>query len=440
MTDQSNTKLAKELDDILNELDASNLDDMTEEELLEYRKQLNSYGRTIQGSDKYLNFSCTNLTEEYTKKLVMTGMIGYLNAAVNEYKVPDGFKVIDVYDYCKNPSILEESTKDWTLTDKIKQEIEENKKWMEKRVIIKEFLEDMFQFNPDKHVRSAYKPQPKDLARGVIDTPAANLAVSHLKQKDAQFKEDMLVYDRAQKLINMDEKDTMIAAKKLVTNAHYGTIDYASWTPEDKNLIYTVTNMIPPADIFHKFKIYYETNYDKLREAVQYLYCDKPDYDLAINPYEWHDTLEDAEEFQKKHRGEVISDIMTAHSGKWNFFAPFAKVRENTKFFNDNTVVLEEIAKQIESDAKIGGELMKNRVKLQKQKNIEEEGEDSEFFKEWKNSNRTLKDMKAVTLTDTDLIQQNAPDNAIGVEVYRIGEKGFEKSHFYTKAVAPEEK
>lgn len=438
-----NAKLAKDLEDILNELDASNIEDLTEDELLELRKQLNPFGRTIEGADNYLNFSCMNLKEEYLKKLIITGMIGYLNTAVNEYQLPDGLPVIDVYDYCKDPTLIDSFSKDWTITDKIKKDLDDNKEAMKKRVIIKEFLEEMFQFNPDKHVRSAYKPQPKDIARGIIDTPAANLAINTLKKKDAQFREDMLLFDRVQKLVNMKETnltpEMQIAQKIATPEAHYAKIDYASWTPEDRNVLYTVYNMIPPIDMFHKFKNYYEINYDKIREATQYLYCDKPDFDLAVNPYSWHETLEEAEAFQKKHRGEVITDIMTAHSGKWNFFAPFAKVRENVKFYNENTVILEEIAKQIESDAKMGGELMKNRVKQGKKKNIEEEGEEAEMFAQWKKTNTTLKDMRGVTLTDEDKIQNDAPDDAIAVQVYRIGKTGLEKDHFYTKAVAPEE-
>lgn len=100
-------------------------------------------------------------------------------------------------------------------------------------------------------------------------------------------------------------------------------MDFSKWSTEDKNALRTACEMIPPVDIFGKFKHYYEVNYDKLREAVMYLYCEKPDFDIAINPYSWHNTRDEAEKFQKKHRSEVISDIIIADSGKWNLFAPF---------------------------------------------------------------------------------------------------------------------
>ena len=123
-------KLANELESILNELSEEHINDMTEAELLEYRTKLNPYGRVIQGSDKILTFSYTNLQEKYMEKLLLTGLIGYLNTALNEWHVPDDMPVIDVYEYTKNPALIDSFAKDWTMTDKIKKDIEENKKWM----------------------------------------------------------------------------------------------------------------------------------------------------------------------------------------------------------------------------------------------------------------------------------------------------------------------
>jgi hypothetical protein len=316
--------LAKDLNSILDELDNENIDDLTEEELMEYRKQLNPYGRTVQGSDQYLTFSHTNLAEKYMEKLQMTAMIGYLNSELDAYLVPQGHKIVPVYDYVKDPSLIDAYAKDWKMTDQIKKELDENKAAMEKRIIIKEFLETMFQYNPDVHVRSAYKPQPKDIIRSVIDTPAANLAISQFKKSDLKFREHMLEYDRVQKLIAMNENSynpnlySIVAKKLILPEQHYMNADYDKMSSEDKNLLRTVCEMIPPADIFHKYKTYYEANYDKLREAVQYLYCDKSDFEIAINPYDVHSSREEAEAFQKKHRNEVISDIHIGLTGAWN--------------------------------------------------------------------------------------------------------------------------
>jgi hypothetical protein len=417
---------------------------MNYDEIIDLRKKLNPYGRTIDGSDKWLTFSFTNLQEKYMEKLLMTGLIGFLNRACDEYHVPEGIPVIPVYDYVKNPELLHEYYKDWKLTDKLKKQIHENNEWMKKRVIIKEFIEYLFQYSPDEHVKSVYRPQPRDLDRSVLDTPAANLAINELKQKDIKFREQMLEFDRIQNLRAMkqaaDEKidaaiDELVSRKLLLPDQHYSKMNFEEWTDEDKNLLRTVCEMIPPADIFRKFRNYFEDNYDKLREAVLHLYCEKPDFDMAINPYQWHDDEDSAVEFQKKHRDEVIADIIKAASGKWNFFAPFAKVKNSTKFFNKNTIILEEMAQQIEIDQKIGADMMKKRVVKMKKKNIQDEGPDAEAFNKWKSQNTTLKEMGA-----ENPIEDDCPDNAVEVEVFRISKGGLDikKDKFYTEASIPE--
>jgi hypothetical protein len=499
MTDS--IKMREQLDAILNELE---IDDLPEERLLELRKQLNPYGRTIEGSDNYLNFSFTNLTEKYMQRLMMTGMIGFLNQKCDGWRVPLGHRHFPVYDYVKDNTIMDKFYESWNVNDpKILEEIAFNKKMMEKRIIIKEFLEELFQYNPDVHVRSVYKPQPKDTVRGIIDTPAANLAIHEFKKSNIEFREQMIEYDRIQKLIAMrqnecqaerqnecqaerqnecqaerqnecqaerqqtcgiernhkrqtrgDDSDPdqinvcdntcndkiaeLIAKKIVLPDIHYANANYNNMTREDRNLLRTVCEMIPPEDIYYDFRLYFEENYDKLREAVLYLYCEKPEFDVAINPYSWHETEEEAEDFQKKHAGEVITDIFTAASGKWNLIAPFKKVREAVKYFNENTTILEEITKQIENDAKLGKELMERKVKQRKKQNIKESGPDAEFFSQWKKQNSTLKDMNAFTNNPNNLLSPDIPDDSVQVDVFRIANTGkVEKSHFFSKAEAP---
>jgi hypothetical protein len=42
------------------------------------------------------------------------------------------------------------------------------------------------------------------------------------------------------------------------------------------------------------------------------------------------------------------------------------------------------MAKQIESDSKLGEELMKNRVRIKKAQNTKEAGPDAEYFTKWR--------------------------------------------------------
>lgn len=425
----SSETAANQLTKLLDELDEDSLAKMSDAEVLELRKQLNPYGRTIEGSNKILTYSYTDLQFEYTKKIITTTMVGYLNRMCDEWRVPDGIPVIPVYDYVKDPSKLDEFEKTLQDPEIMRKQLDENVANMQKRIIIKEFLEDMFQYNPDMHVRSAYKPNPKDPERDILDTPSAQLAIYELKLKDPDFKEAMILYDR-EKLLR--EKSNESDEKKD-----------ALPKPSDKivsAVAKSVSEMIPPADIFHRFQYYYDSNYEELRDIVADLYCDKPCFETAINPYAWHDNDEDAEKFVNKHRDEVISTIFKAHSGKWNIFSPYKKVRESMKYFNKKTAVLEEIAKQIESDAKMGSELMRKRIKIKKKKNIAEEGPDDKAFTKWKAQNSKLKEMGAESIKPSEYENQDELDDALEVPVFRISKGGtkLEKTMFYTEAVAPE--
>lgn len=425
----SSESAASQLTKLLDELNEESIANMSNEEVLELRKKLNPYGRTIEGSDKILTFSYTDLQFEYTKKIITTTMIGFLNRMCDEWRVPDGIPIIPVYDYVRDPSKLDDFEKTLQNPDIMKKDLEFNKLTMSKRVIIKEFLEDMFQYNPDLHVRSAYKPNPMDYERNIIDTPAGQLAIHELSKKDPEFKESMLMYEREKQLKErVDEKggekaNNVPAPDKLVSD-----------------VIKQVTEMIPPADIFHRFHYYYESNYEELKAIVTDLYCDKSCFETAINPYSWHDNEEDAEKFINKHRDEVISTIIKAHSGKWNIFSPYKKVRDSVKYFNKKTAVLEEIAKQIESDAKMGSELMRKRIKIKKKKNIDEVGPDDESFNKWRSQNSKLKEMGAESIKPSEYENQDEIDDALEVPVFRISNGGtkLERTVFYTEAVAPE--
>jgi len=409
----SSEQVAEQLSKLLDELDDESLSKMSETEILELRKQLNPYGRTIEGSDKILTYSYTDLRHEYLKKLITTSMIGYLNRMCDEWKVPDGIPVVPVYEYIQNPEKLDAFEKTLNNPEVMRKDLELNKKYMAKRVIIKEFLEDMFQYNPDFHVRSAYRPNVNDPERSLINTPAGHLAIYQLKKTDPDFAERWLLHEREHKNVASDE--IVSSVRKYCTE------------------------MIPPADVFHRLQYYYDSNYEELKEIVNDLYCDKPDLETALNPYSWHDNDDEADEFINKHKDEVISTIYKAHSGKWNVFAPYKKIRESMRFFNKKTVVLEEIAKQIERDSKLGADLMKKRIKVKKQKNIKEEGPDDPAFLKWRESNDTLRDMGGESMNAGDYANSECPDNAIQVPVFRIGGGGttFEKSCFYSEAAAP---
>jgi len=444
----NNQNLASQLENLLEQLDDKELAELDQDEILEMRKKINPYGRTIEGSNKYLNFSITQISHEYWKKFIISAFVGFLNRMNDEWQVPDGVPVVPVYEYIKDktkidpPKIVIEKNNKEAIA-----QFEFNKKWMKKRVIVKEFLEEMFQFNPEEHVRSAYRPCRQDKTRKIIDTPAGKLAVQHLKKTDANFRSNEELYEDIEKL--NPQKPTKKKKKKVrrvikgkdgkkkVIIVDVDTSKKIDPKKKDPTCDDTVREFLPPHDMFGRFNMYYKSNLETLRDFVRDAYCEKPDLELAINPYAIHDTEEEAETFKKKHRNEVIAEIFTAHTGKWCFFDSFKEQREHTNFYNDNTIVLEEIIKQLESDEKLGQDLMKKRVTKAKAKNVIIAGEDADSFKKWREQNSTIKDLGAEHIGD--VVNDDCPDDAIQVDVWKIAKGGIEltKEHFYSQAEAP---
>jgi len=443
---------AERIELYLKALGDKDLSDISQERVLEMRKRLNPYGRTIAGSNKFLNFSITQITHEYWKKFITTAMIAYLNRMCDEWKVPNNVPVISVYDYLEKPELL--NTPELLVKKGDKSALydyEFNRQWMAKRMIVKEFLEEMFQFNPDEHVRSAYRPNYKDQSRKPLDTMAARIAVKHATRKDANLRADKALAEsvsgvktrRVKRIIKGRDgttrevfRDVPVAPPPCTPPAPTNPEHLDPEHPAD-NAFSTATNFIPPHDMFGRFKIYYQENYEQLREAVLALYCEKPEFELAINPLAWHNTREEAEAFKKQHADEVITEVFTVESGKWNFFDSFKKQRESVNFYNKDTIILEEMAKQIERDERLGEDLMTKRVEKEKAKNIVEAGPDDANFKKWMQENSELSKMGAKYIGD--MADEDMPEDAIQVDVWKVARGGLEltKEKFYSQAEAP---
>jgi hypothetical protein len=438
----SSTKIAK-AKQLLDKLTPENVAKLSNTQLEALRKELNPYGTTVEGAGNFCTFSYTNIQEAYWKQFMTTAMVAFLNRMCDEWNVPDGIPVVPVYEFAKHPEKLQEYHQNWRKDEKVQRKIEENEKWMQKRLIVKEFLEHAFQFNPDEHVRSAYTPNPTDPDREVIETPAAKFAIARLQKSDVPFRQDLLEYTRTRNLMNQSKSisSSPYSLEKLnqlvdveVSNA------ILTGSNDDKSLFHTVYNMIPATDTFHNFTHYYQTNYDRLIEAVNDLYCEKPDFDIAFNPLQWHDSNEDAQRFIEKHRNEVISSILVAQSGKWTFVAPYGKVRKAERYFNDKTKVLEKMMDHQKASAKLGQDMLNRRVYKQKKKNIEESGPDDDAIAMYKERQKSINNNE-IDQFDMEKYQKEldaeCPDRAIQVEVINITNGGTDVKlrKFFTEEV-----
>lgn len=425
-------------------LDANLVDNLTDEQVTELRKKLNPYGRTIEGSGKLTCLSITNLSEQYMKRFLMTSLIGFLYRQVDEYELDEGEPVCPMDDFdtfmlkyseAESKAVLskdwlvkfEEDTKDVEEKDitieqralklEHKRNVERGKGF-KRRLIVRQFMDSLFQFNPDIHVRSAYSHNPLDPERVKPD---------HVKEKTVTEQDTKPI----------DEPPTPAS-----------TPDSTSGRSNSE-----LVKHIPPLDTFHRWTYYIDSNYEEIRGAVQDLYCEKPDLEFAINPYDQFESTEDAEKYVQKHKNEVISDVLTLTNGKWNLCGSFKKNRDRINFYNEHTNVIEEIFKQIETDKKLGADMMRKRVKRKKQKNIEECGSDPKEFTDFRKNNPSaieimgtedvIKHDKSDTTKDnvTFKVHEDCPYDSVQVDVFdfKNGGQSVTKSEFFTQAEDPQQ-
>ena len=437
------------LQDVIN--DSSKVANLTEEQVIELRKKISPYGRTIDGAKNLCCMSLVNVSQEYMKKWLMTGLIGFLFRGVDEYGAFENEPVVhlDDMDESQRKNMLEtlyrdaiparqelaklmeedrkqkeaemkeyyEKNKEQIALDEAEQKVyetgssEEKKEfvpWQEKaidknaaglreqqmrtleriivraenmtkRFVIREFLDTLFTFNPDVHVRGAYGFNPLDPERKEVKTAVAKKSNKSWKKRDRLDKKKKKSDDKPVEY--KDEEDEFDGTE--------------SQTRKD------VTRHIPPADTYFKFQMYLDDHHDQLKAAVVDLYHEKADIEWAVNPYEIFTDPEEAKKFVHKHADEVLWDIETLHTNHWNLMGSFKKNRDRTDFLNNNTEVITEYLDQLERDKKMGRQLMMKKAQRKKLESVGKEGPDSKMFRRYKKDfANTAEAMGAVDLSD----------------------------------------
>lgn len=381
------------LDDITQNPDI--LEKYTKEQLEELYKQVNPYGKVLDASAGYTCLSITNLRDRYIANLKMTSLVGFMYRMVKEYD--------DLY-----------KLEDWEKTE------EQQKASKIKQAIVKDFLDKIFEHDPENNVQSTYNPNPADTER----TPLA-----------------------------IDEKQS----------------------PKPVELANTITP-VPTYDAFHRWQWYEEANYDKLRDVVNDIYGEKPDLEYAIQIHKHFDASEDAKKFQQENGHLTIAPIITLENNAWNLLGSFKENRERIDFYNKDNQVIQKIMDRVKADQDYGMKLMKNRVKRKKKNMVakhgienadlakyikdsgfaqsgvlteEERAELEKFAKKVEEEQQSSGSSEArpdnLDPVDPRSIWDNVdedgvPNDAIIVDVFESDGKSLKKSAFFTKAEAPDAK
>lgn len=294
-----------------------------------------------------------------------------------------------------------ESKKTYSINKiKYETELEKNIRMQsnKEKKIIQRFLDTYFEFNPDLHVQKVMDPQ------------------------------------------NDPERKMFSPSMKPIKNM------------TETELVHT---KVPPNDMFCRFKTYYELNYDTLRQATNDIYNVKPDLEYAIHVYDKFDSVEEGNKFIDKYRNQATMEIFNIQTKQWTLLGPFKENRDRIDFYNKNTKIIEGMIEQNESDAKLGSELIKDRVRKKKVKNTKIYGPDNKLFEIYKKSTPSeINSLYGVTVEDlpdgtikvtsekevgedgTEVDKDGTPLNALEIDIHHINAKTSESkmSRIYTKA------
>lgn len=264
--------------------------------------------------------------------------------------------------------------------------------------IISNFIDTLFKYDPNRHVKSAKSVDELDESKNdLVDPERVTLdrlqlaATKKLKSVNTTTS-DMLDTIFASQ-VNYNAASVVLGNKSL-----YQAVDYMMKRPDvyEKHLkdhinkdVKTIIDIIPPQDTYHKWSYYTEVNYEDIRKATEAIYADKPDLDWAISLLE---TFEGTQErineqfdaYKMRYQDEMLTDIKMIQYGGWTLLGDFKKNRSNIDFYNKNMGILKKIIDRHAEDKKVGTELMKNRVKVSKAKNIAECGPDVPSLKNYK--------------------------------------------------------
>ena len=273
------------------------------------------------------------------------------------------------------------------------------------KAIINHFLLSLFKFDPNKHVRSATIDDAK-IEEEVINVCGNDIILdakdpSRVPLKTLLSNPDVTTFEHKELFMRIVETPSTYNAFKLLLEDNFSISEIntvlenknefkalLSPLPKD-NSVMGATKILPPRDVFYRWSYYNEVNCEELRHVTSSLYLDKPDLDMLFAAW---DTIEGTqqkvdEEFTKycqRHQTEFPADIKNTDFGGWTFFADFKQNREKINFCNRNTEVLKRILDRHESDKQLGADLMKNRIRQRKAKNIAEDGPDAPGLSQYK--------------------------------------------------------
>lgn len=440
-------------DELLSEIQSGNIDNIQEkilelndEELDELLTKVQPYKSLGPApNNKFVLGSVLNLREEYLKKLLMTALIGFTYQMNSEYSLteeelssppnkdhfmeeqppaplPDDFNFDAVYTQ--------------TLAKYVEENIDDSFEGKTQKEIEDSLTEDQLLEVHTEHaniIKSLTQPTQK------LNPVKYNEALDECIKRESQ-EHQTIIKKFLDKLFKFDPN----------THSEQG---YQPVPTDDERKALTPEEIdnVPSNDTHCRFTKYYEVNYEKLRTATKDMYNVKPDLEHAMIVYDVVDTKEEVDAFIRKYGSSSKLDILSYNLNQWTLMGPFKENRSRIDYYNKNNEIIKAMLDQQEKDASLGEELMKKRVKTQKQRAEKIFGKDDPKLKEYlqmTNSNIQVEDVNEEEVkvvheqiidnqgNKVELDEDGVPKNALEVPVININAKTGEssKTRFFTES------
>lgn len=350
------SKRDDDLADILRKIneDPEYVKNLTDEQVIDIQSRIQPYQQMsdTQGvEDADLPHTCvsiTNLRERYISRVKMTSMAGFMYAALTDYA--------SWFDKNDDDPII-----------------------VANRAVIKQFLDNIMEFNPDKHVRPAAWENPDDPERPITPQNLINEMREELQKCNdtlASYGTDESLCDkfmeaRGYRMEYLEEQIANFDAyanKKIVPS---NVAMYKKYKPMEINGTFIP---IPSYDVWRNWQRYEDQNYDRILELTNILYCEKPDLEFVINIHKTLPNAADADAYAKEIGSSVMTDVLCVQQGSWTYLGPFKANRQRLDFYANNTNILKTIQDSVMKDKALGNEMMKKKVTRVKKNDIVKHG------------------------------------------------------------------
>lgn len=454
--------------------DPSVLDKLSDKEVKEALASINPYAgvHAIKktGND-FAVISHVNTQQKYMEKFLITALIGYLYRCAYE-AIPHA-NVAEIEQRYRTHMQNANAADIAGFEKKKKAELDLVTSTYQR--IITAFLDNLFRFNPDKHLRTAHnndwdkdpeRENPAELLQKKVSHIAEVCKIESVLNDRAKetnvasyVKQQILTtYNNAISIINecnklllklpeSDEKYVVASTRNAVLKTKDDLAKIA--IPLSNGVTIEALSHAPPDDTFYNFNRFLEAHYSQIQDITRVCYAEKPDFENALVYHGSFPTEETAKGFLAQHSDEFRLPTSCITKGHVVLTGPFKKNIDRVEFYGKNNEVIRQFSQKLEQDHKLGKDLMEKKVKREKMKNIKEAGEDDPGLKQYIGSINTIKELGAkqiLTSEEKEKLQAaimnkedyEVPENAIQMDMFYTDENGqFARKKLYSQTEKP---